>query len=350
MIDKTDKYISLLKEIKTQIKTARIKAALSVNQELVLLYWNIGRQIAERQEQEGWGSGFIEKLAKDLQNAFPGIKGFSRTNIFLMRQFFLTCQKIQQAVGQLGNPAIPPELLNIPWGHNIVLLSKIDSPEATIWYAQKTIHQGWSRGALKDAIKGTFYERSGKSISNFPQRLPAPQSELVQETIKNPYNFDFLALSQGYREEELELGLINHIEKFLIELGEGFALVGRQYPIEVSNKSYHLDLLFYHLKLRCFCVIELKATEFKPAHAGQLNFYLSAVDSILKQPQDNPTIGMLLCKTKDKLIVEYALRDIEKPIGVAEYETKILESLPEDFKGKLPSVEEIEEEFKKHDE
>ena len=350
MLINTEDYVGLLKDIKNQIQSARIKAAFTVNQELIRLYWNIGRQIVEKQKQEGWGTGLIEKLAKDLQNAFPGIKGFSRTNIFLMRQFFLLCQKVHQPAGQLEKPHIPLELLNIPWRHNVTLLSKVDSPEAIIWYAQKTVEQGWSRSALEDSIKATFYERSGKSISNFTQRLPAPQSELVQETIKNPYNFDFLALSQGYHEHELEQGLINHIEKFLIELGEGFALVGRQFPIKVSNKSYYLDLLFYHLKLRCFCVIELKTTEFKPEHAGQLNFYLSAVDSILKQPQDNPTIGMLLCKTKDKLIVEYALRDIEKPIGVAEYETKILESLPDELKGKLPSIEEIEEEFKKHDE
>lgn len=350
MIISTEDYIDLLKDIKNQIQTARTKAALSVNQELVRLYWNIGRQIVEKQTQEGWGSGFIEKLAKDLQNTFPGIRGFSRTNIFLMRKFFLICEKVQTPSGQLTKAAIPLELLDIPWSHSVALISKVDSPEAIIWYAQKTIECGWSCRALDDSIKTTLYERSGKAISNFTHRLPSAQSELVKETLKNPYNFDFLTLTKEYNEEELEQGLISHIEKFLIELGEGFALVGRQYPIKVSDNQYYLDLLFYHLKLRCFCVIELKSVEFKPEYAGKLNFYLSAVDATLKQHQDNPTIGILLCKTKDKLIVEYALRDIEKPIGVAEYETKILESLPDNLKGTLPSIEEIEEEFKKHGE
>ncbi len=347
MLDNNDDYIHFLKQIKTQIQEARIKSAVSINQELILLYWNIGRQIVENQERVNWGFRFVEKLSKDLQNLFPGIKGFSRTNLFLMRQFFLKSTKVHQAGGQIANTVIPLEFLNIPWRHTIVLMEKFEDIESMLWYAQKTIENGWSRSSLEDAIKSSANKRIGKAITNFQQKLPAPQSQLAQETLKNPYNFDFLSLSLGFRENELEQGLLDHIQKFLLELGDGFAFIARQYHIKVNNNDYYLDLLFYHLKLRCYCVVELKTANFKPEYVGKLNFYLSLVDSIIKQPHDNPTIGMLLCKTKDRLIVEYALQDIEKPIGVSEYETKIFESLPENFKNSLPSVEEIEEEFKK---
>lgn len=348
MNDPTNSYALLLKDIKNQIQTARIKASLSVNQELIKLYWDIGRQIVEKQEEAGRGSGLVEKLAKDLQNSFPGIKGFSRTNLFRIRQFYLLCEKlIPQAGGQLAHDHIPLELLTIPWRHNVALIDKLKDETTIIWYAQKTIENGWSRSALEDSIKSDLHKRLGQAITNFQHKLPAPQSQLAQETLKNPYNFDFLALADGFKEKELEQGLIDHIQKFLLELGEGFAFIGQQYQLKVSTQDYYLDLLFYHLKLRCYCVIELKTTGFKPEYAGKLNFYLSAVDSLLKQPHDNPTIGMLLCKTKDKMIVEYALRDMKKPIGVAEYEIKILETLPDNLKGSLPSIEEIEEEFKK---
>jgi len=347
MIDNNDDYIHLLKQIKMQIQEARIKSAMSINQELIRLYWNIGRQIVENQERVNWGFGFVEKLSKDLQNLFPGIKGFSRTNLFLMRQFFLKSTKVHQLGGQIAHTGIPMELLNIPWRHTIVLMEKFENIEDILWYAQKTIENGWSRSALEDAIKSGTSKRLGKAITNFQQKLPAPQSRLAQETLKNPYNFDFLSLSLGFRESELEQGLLDHIQKFLLELGDGFAFIARQYNIKVNNNDYYLDLLFYHLKLRCYCVVELKTTNFKPEYVGKLNFYLSVLDSTIKQPHDNPTIGMLLCKTKDKLVVEYALQDVEKPIGVSEYETKIFESLPENFKNSLPSIEDIEEEFKK---
>jgi predicted nuclease of restriction endonuclease-like (RecB) superfamily len=217
--------------------------------------------------------------------------------------------------------------------------------QQVIWYAQKVIENGWSRSALEDQIKSQLHKRMGKAITNFEKRLPNPQSQLAHETLKDPYSFDFLTLTDGYKEKELEAGLIAHIQKFLLELGAGFAFLGRQYHIKVSQEDYYIDLLFYHTKLHCYCVVELKTTSFKPEYAGKLNFYLKAVDMQIKQPQDNPTIGILLCKTKDNLVVEYALSDINKPIGVAEYETKILESLPENLKGSLPTIEEIEEEL-----
>jgi predicted nuclease of restriction endonuclease-like (RecB) superfamily len=349
MLEKSQEYVNFLKEIKQQIQQSRIKASLAINQELIRLYWNIGRQIVEKQEKEVWGAGVIEKLAKDLQNEFPGIKGFSRVNIFRMRQFFLLCQKVSQAGRQLNNEGIPLELLAIPWRHTITLLHKFDNPNDILWYAQKVIEHSWSRSILEDYIRSDLHKRLGKAITNFQNKLPAPQSQLAQETLKDPYNFDFLAMAEKYHERELETGLLRHIEKFLLELGAGFAFIGRQYHLKVSEEDYYLDLLFYHTQLRCYCVVELKNTAFKPEYAGKLNFYLSVVDDQLKQSHDQPTIGILLCKTKNKVLVEYALRDVNKPIGVAGYETKILESLPENLKGSLPTVEEIEEEFLKNE-
>lgn len=345
MIENQDNYRLFLDKIKKQVHEARIKASLAINRELIQLYWAIGKQIVEKQTQEGWGKGIIERLGKDLQNAFPGIKGFSNSNIFRMRKFFLFCQKVAQAGPLLDSQPIPLELLDIPWRHNIVLIEKLETWKDILWYAQKTIENGWSRSALEDQIKAKLHAKSGRAITNFERRLPTPQSQLANEVLKDPYSFDFLTLTEGYKEKELEDGLITHIQKFLLELGAGFAFMGRQYPIKVGKEDYLIDLLFYHTRLHCYCVVELKTNSFKPEYAGKLNFYLKAVDMQLKQERDNPTIGILLCKTKDNLVVEYALSDINKPIGVAEYETKILESLPENLKGSLPTIEEIEEEL-----
>ncbi len=337
-------YKEFLDDLKEKVKKAQLKAAISVNQELIKLYWDIGKSIATIQKTDKWGSKVIEKLCKDLQNSFPGISGFSRSNIFYMKSFYLAYEKVQQAVGQFENLPI----FRIPWGHNILLITKVENENQRIWYANMIIQEGWSRYALENMIKSNYFERYGKAITNFEKRLPEPQSHLAQEMLKDPYNFDFIELADNYREKELEQGLIDHIEKFLLELGQGFAFVARQYHIEIGGEDYYIDLLFYHLKLRCYCVIELKNTDFKPEYAGKMNFYLSAIDDLVKRDEDNPSIGMILCKTKNNFKVEYALRDIHKPMGVSEYEISIMKSLPLNLKGSLPTIEELEAEFSKN--
>jgi len=334
-------YGSFLEQLKKKVQQAQLKASLAVNSELIQLYWDIGKAIIEKQEQEGWKAQVIEKLCKDLQNAFPGMQGFSRANIFNMRSFYLAYAKVQQPVGFLK--ALP--IVNIPWGHNILLITKVKNLEERLWYAEQTIKHGLSRAALEDWIKEKAYKRHGKAITNFKQQLPEPQSYLAQETLKDPYNFDFLTLTAGYRELELEQGLIDHIQKLLLELGKGFAFIGRQYHLEIAGDDYYLDLLFYHIHLRCYCVVELKTTDFKPEYTGKLNFYLSAIDDQLKHSTDNPSIGILLCKSKNKLKVEYALRDVKKPIGVAEYITKTIEKLPKKLQSSLPTMEDIQAEL-----
>lgn len=331
-------YAAFLEQLKERVRQAQLKAAVSVNTELVELYWDIGKAILERQEKEGWKAQVIEKLCRDMQNAFPGIQGFSRSNIFRMRAFYLSYAKVAQAVRLLNELPIA----RIPWGHNILLLQKIDDTQERLWYAQQVIENGLSRHALENWITSKAYKRHGKALTNFKERLPDPQSRLAQETLKDPYNFDFLTLENEYREQELELGLVGHVQKLLLELGKGFAFIGRQYHLEVGGEDYYLDLLFYNLNLRCYCVIELKATAFKPEYAGKLNFYLSAVDNQLKKNTDNPTIGILLCQTRNKLVVEYALQDINKPMGVAEYTVKLMEKLPKKLESSLPTIEDIE--------
>ena len=337
----SDSYPKLLKSLKSRIEKAQIKAALSVNQELVKLYWDIGKSIAEKQKSEKWGSNVIDKLGKDLQRAFPGIQGFSRANIFKMRAFYLAYEKVSQAVRQFKNLPV----FSVPWGHNVILVSKLKDTKKRLWYAQQTIENGWSRSVLEMWIENDLYKRKGKAISNFKKTLPSAQSDLVQQTLKDPYCFDFLSIGESFREKEIEQGLVDHIQKFLTELGTGFAFMGRQYPFEIEGETFYMDLLFYHVKLRCYVVIELKAKEFDPRDAGQMNFYLSAVDDLMRHPDDQPSIGILLCKSKKQFKVEYALRDIKKPIGVSGYETKIVESLPKNLKGNLPTVKEIEAEL-----
>lgn len=325
-------YAVWLAELKTRIHTAQQRAALAVNRELVLLYWQIGQDILARQNREGWGSKVIERLAQDLRNAFPDMKGFSRANLMYMRSFaeaWPDAEIVQQAVGQL------------PWGHNLVLLTKLKTADLRLAYAQRAIEHGWSRNVLLIHIERSLLEREGQAVSNFAAQLPKPHSDLAHESLKDPYLFDFLGVGNEAGERALEAAIVKHITQFLIELGAGFAFVGRQVHLEVGGDDFFIDLLFYHLKLRCYVVIELKAGPFKPEHTGQLSFYLSAVDAQMKSEHDNPTIGLLLCKSKNKVVAEYALRDSNKPMGVAEYQ--LIETLPAELQTSLPSIEAIEQ-------
>lgn len=329
-------YGAVLEAVKARIRAAQLQAARSVNQELVSLYWQIGREIIQRQDKEGWGSKVVERLAKDLHKEFPDMGGFSRSNLLYMRAFaeaYPDPSIVQQLVGQ------------IPWGHNVLLLTKLKKPEHRLWYAQATVANGWSRAVLDVQIATHAHRRQGKAITNFKRTLPAERSDLAQQTLKDPYTFEFLNLVADTRERDLELALVAHIQKVLLELGAGFAFVGRQVPLKVGRKEYFLDLLFYHLKLRCYVVVELKMEPFEPEHAGKMNFYLTAVDEQLRHPDDKPSIGLLLCKDNDKLVVEYALRDVAKPIGVAEWRTRLVATLPKGLRGTLPSVKEIEREL-----
>ena len=329
-------YLEVLEEIKSRIRSTQIKAALTVNRELILLYYGIGREILKRQQEQGWGAKIIERLSKDLRTAFPEMKGFSRTNLLYMRAFaeaYPDDQIIQQVAGQ------------IPWFHHCTILDKVKDPTERQWYIQKTTINGWSRSILTLQIESQLYQRQGNIDTNFATTLPQAQSDLVRETLKDPYIFDFLNLTEDAQERAVETALVKHIECFLLELGSGFAFVGRQVHLQVANQDYYLDLLFYHLKLRCYVVIELKSGEFKAEHAGKLNFYLSAVDDLLRHSDDLPSIGILLCKAKNSVVVEYALRDIKKPISVAEWKTTLTRVLPEPLQGQLPTIEELEAEL-----
>jgi len=323
-------YSAWLESLKKQIQVARARASLTLNTELIRLYHKIGLDILQRQETHSWGDKIILHLAADLKAAFPDMKGFSASNLKYMRYFAeqcSSCQFGQQAADQL------------PWFHIVTILTKVQ-PADREWYAVNAIAGGWSRLTLESNIKNRLHKRQGAAVSNFAKRLPAPQSALAQETIKDPYLFDFLGLADNAHEREIENALIQHISRFLLELGVGFAFVGRQFRIEVDGEEFFIDLLFYHTRLKCYIVIELKASAFKPEHTGQLNFYLSAVDAQIKSPEDRPTIGLLLCKSRNKIIAEYALRNVNSPIGVAEYQ--LVASLPKDLKTELPSIEEIE--------
>ncbi|MDP1983148.1 MAG: PDDEXK nuclease domain-containing protein [Sulfuritalea sp.] len=334
MIDTPTGYADWLADLKTRIHTAQQRAALAVNRELVLLYWQIGRDILERQARQGWGAKVIERLAHDLRTAFPEMKGFSRANLMYMRAFaeaWSDAAIVQQAVGQL------------PWGHNLVLLTRLKDHPLRLAYAQRAVQHGWSRNVLNIHIETRLLEREGHAVTNFEAQLSTPQSDLARDTLKDPYLFDFLGVGKDADERAIESAIVEHITRFLLELGAGFAYVGRQVPIEVAGDDFFIDLLFYHLKLRCYVVIELKAGPFKPEHAGQLNFYLSAVDAQVKAEQDNPTIGLLLCKSQNRVVAEYALRGSSKPIGVAEYQ--LVAALPAELRTSLPSIEQIEREL-----
>ena len=365
-----DNYPILLKDIKERIQHAQIRAALSANRELIILYWEIGRLIAKRQQKEGWGASVIPQLARDLKNELPEVKGFSERNIGRMIQFYrvypLIFSNLPQPVAKLSDSEkgqhtnspqavaqIPvPEWANLqqlvaqlPWGHNILLIQKVKDINKRHWYMQQTIENGWSRNILALQINSNAYERQGKAINNFDIRLPSPQSDLAQQTLKDPYIFDFMTIEEPFRERELETGLIHHLEKFLLELGAGFAFVGRQYHLEIGEDDFYIDLLFYHLKLRCYVVVELKRGKFLPEYAGKMTFYLNAVDDLLCHPDDKPSIGLVLCQDKNRIVAEYALRGVNKLIGISEYQ--LTRALPEDLKSSLPTIEEIEEELGK---
>lgn len=338
-------YGNLLSDIKTRIRQAQVKATLSANAEMITMYWDIGRMIHKRQKEEGWGAGVIPRLAKDIQNELSEIKGFSERNIKFMVQLYKEYEADvaigKQPVSQLEN--VKQAVSQLPWGHNILLMQRIKDIDVRLWYMEQITLNGWSRDTLGLMIKSGAHVRQGKSVSNFSLTLPDPQSDLARQSLKDPYIFDFLTLTEPFNEREMETALIKHLEKFLLELGAGFSFVGRQYQLTISDKDFYIDLLFYHLKLRCFIVIELKKGDFKPEYAGKMNFYCSAVDDLLKHQTDQPTIGLILCQTKDRILAEYALRDVHKPIGISEYE--LTRALPENLKSSLPSIEEIEAEL-----
>jgi predicted nuclease of restriction endonuclease-like (RecB) superfamily len=327
-------YAGWLTDLKARIHAAQQRATLAVNRELVSLYWQIGREILARQAEQGWGARVIDRLAHDLRAAFPEMKGFSRANLMYMRAFaeaWPEAEIVQQAVGRL------------PWGHNLVLLTRLKDPGRRLAYAQSAIPHGWSRNVLNIHIETGLLERKGAAVTNFDARLPRPHSDLARESLKDPYHLDFLGLGREAGEREIENALVKHVTEFLLELGAGFAFVGRQVLLDVGGDEFFLDLLFYHLKLRCDVVVELKAGKFKPEHLGQLGFYLTAVDAQIKHRNDGATIGLLLCKSRNKVVAEYALRDKTQPIGVAEYQ--LVASLPSELQTSLPSIEQIEREL-----
>ncbi|CAH1525979.1 conserved hypothetical protein [Vibrio owensii] len=327
-------YQNWLLTLKQQVQQSQQKASLAVNAELVALYWSIGNQIAIKQQDQGWGTKVVEQLAQDLKQAFPSMKGLSRSNLMSMRAFALAWPDfesnsiVQQAVGQ------------IPWGHNVLIIQKLEEYEERLWYATEVVKNGWSRAVLAHQVESGLLKRTGNAVNNFEITLPQPNSELAAQTLKDPYNFDFLDLNIEAKERDIENALMKHITAFLLELGSGFALVGQQYNLNVGGDDFFIDLLFYHLNLRCYVVIELKADKLTPKDVGQLDFYLSAVDGELKRADDAPTIGLLLCKERNRVVAEYAVRNKTSPIGIAEY--KLSEMLPREIQGQLPSIEDIE--------
>lgn len=335
LIPEPSGYADWLAELKTRIHSAQQRASRAVNRELVFLYWQIGQDILARQAQQGWGAKVIERLGHDLRAAFPDMRGFSPRNLKYMRAFaeaWPDAEFVQQAAAQL------------PWGHHLVLLDRLGTTEQRCWYIAQAIEHNWSRNVLNIHIETRLLERSGTAVTNFDARLPKSQSDLARESLKDPYRFDFLGLTNEAQEREIEHALVRHVTEFLLELGAGFAFVGRQVLLDVGGEEFFIDLLFYHLKLRCYVVVELKAGKFKPEHLGQLGFYLTAVDRQVKSEHDNPSIGLLLCKGKNKVVAEYALGDKSQPMGIAEY--KLLESLPAELQTSLPSIEQIENELK----
>ena len=329
-------YGRLLGALKERIRETRLRTILSANASMVLLYWDMGKMIIERQNSEGWGAKVIDRLSSDLRRAFPDMKGLSPRNLKYMRAF---------AAAWPDRAIVQEALAQISWYQNIALLEKISAPEDRLWYARKTLENGWSRDSLILQIDRRLHARHGKAVTNFPKTLPPADSDMAAQVFKDPYLFDFLGTADPRRERDVEEALVTHIQRFLLELGTGFAFVGRQVLLEVGGRDFYIDLLFYHVKLRCYVVIELKATAFDPAFVGQLNLYLSAADDLLRHTDDKPTIGLLLCRSRNRIMVEYALRDLNKPIGVAQWETSIVKSLPSELVGILPSVEEIEAEL-----
>jgi len=324
-------YQIFLQTIKTRVQQAQLQAFVSVNKELILLYWHIGQAILARQKEEGWGAKVIDRLSDDLHSAFPQMKGFSIRNLKYMRSFaeaYPEEQFVQEALAQ------------ITWYHNITLLDKVRDEKERLWYIQQAIEHGWSRNMLALHIESHLYHRKGKAITNFKSTLPALDSDLAHDTLKDPYIFDFITTSDETKERNLQQALLANIRRFLLELGVGFTFVGSNYHVVVGDDDYYIDLLFYHIRLHCYIVIELKAGNFKPEHAGKLNFYMTVIDRQVKEPEDNKTIGIILCKTKNKVTAEYALSNIQSPMGVATYQTN--EALPENLKNKLPDIKQLE--------
>ena len=374
--ENNDQYFRWISDLKQKIQQSQIKAAIQVNSALIEMYWDLGKEISERSFENTYGSGFLKQLSSDLLNEFPEIKGFSLSNIKYIKSFYLfynqTITKSQQLVGEFksddktnlhqvggglekieNNPIreklvgeFPQKLFLIPWGHHIQIFTKCKNVTEALFYINKTIENGWSRAVLLNMISGNLYQSQGKAITNFSKTLPDYDSELVKQTLKDPYIFDFLTISENFKERELENALIDNIQKFLIELGNGFAFVGKQVEMKVGNQSFFLDLLFYHIKLKRYVVIELKSGEFEPEHAGKLNFYVTSVDKQLRDETDNATVGLIICKTKDDIIAEYSLTDLHKPLGISSYELRKI--LPDNFKSSLPSIEEIENELNKN--
>jgi predicted nuclease of restriction endonuclease-like (RecB) superfamily len=365
-------------DLKTRIRQSQLKAAIKVNSELLHLYWDLGHDIVVRQMDAVWGNSFFLQLSKELMKEFPDMKGFSKSNLYYIKQFYLFYSQPEGNLHQLGGKMdneifhqaggkskvvknkgnisqyqLEDEFENhpifqIPWRHHVEIFTKCKSVHEALFYVHKTIKNGWSRAVLMNFIEADLYHAQGKIINNFDKLLPDIQSDLAKETLKDPYNFDFLTLSEDYKEKELEDALVTNITKFLLELGQGFAFVGRQYPIQIGNKPRYIDLLFYHLDLRSYVVVELKVTEFEPDHTGKLGYYIIAVNNQLKKSADNPTIGLLICKTKDNIEAQYSLESSNQPIGISEYNFSKL--VPENFKSSLPSIEEIERELNPEDE
>ncbi|MEZ6100249.1 MAG: PDDEXK nuclease domain-containing protein [Pirellulaceae bacterium] len=363
-------FAGLLTDVKGRIQASQTRAVLAVSAELVRLYWDIGRLIDQRQKQEGWGAAVIPRLSAELRNELPELKGFSERNIKSMVAFFREYSDpaaiVQQAVAQLASPQNLPQpvaktraaekvqqpvaqmapdslLWRVPWGHHVLLMAKVKDLDARRWYMEQTLANGWSRNILTAQIQANAHARHGQAVTNFDQLLPSPQSDLAQQALKDPYVFDFLTLTEPFHERELETELVRHLEKFLLELGQGFAFVGRQYRLSVSDEDFYVDLLFYHLRLRAFVVIDLKVGPFKPEYAGKLNFYCNVVNDQLRHADDQPTIGLILCQTKDNVLAEYAIAGIDKPIGISSYE--LTRALPDNLQSALPTVEQIEAEL-----
>jgi len=362
-------YKQWIAEVKQKIRSTQIKAAIVVNSALIGFYWDLGRMIAEK--QTAYGTGFIPRLSKDLQEEFPDVKGLSVRNLALCREFYQfyssvilqqpVAKLIQQPVGLIEGRAVTrlptddtPRPVNlqqsvalVPWGHNILIFTKSKDIAEALFYIQKTKENNWSRDTLALQMKSDLYARQGKAVTNFTDTLPAPHSDLARQTLKDPYVFDFFPLFEDYTERDIEHQLTQHITRFLLELGKGFAFIGKQYYVQLNDKEYYIDLLFYHIPMQCYVVVELKNRDFAPEFAGKLNFYLTLIDKTMRRENENPTIGILLCRGKDNLEVEYALQDIHKPMGVSEF--KLDKLLPHALKNSLPSIEELEEELKKVD-
>ena len=358
-------YRNWLVELKSTIKQRQIKAAISVNSELIRLYWDMGRQIVEKQQNTSWGSGFIDQLSKDLKEEFPQMKGFSKRNIELIKQWYLFYSEsfvfAKQLVSQIQsvefeiddrNTAFNNQsraeftkgLYQIPWGHHIMIVQKVKNTDEAHFYINETISNNWSRSVLEYQIETDLYHRQGKAITNFELTLPNVESDLANALLKDPYNFDFLTLSTKVKEQELEYQLVQHITQFLLELGKGFAYMGRQFKFVVGGKEFRTDLLFYHTRLKCYVVIELKLSEFEPEYLGKLNFYLTALNVLVKSEDDKPTIGILLCKHKNNVVVDFALKDINKPMGVSEFTYK---ELSLEIRNAMPTIQQLTEQLNK---